>query len=296
MSAGERSPGDADPSSGAPREVASARASSSSMRLPPAIVALSPGTIEPARPSGVRAPASTSLSDARSMLATLAEAVRGGLSGFVLREPALGDAAFLALAREARTLLGDGWLAIHDRVHLARACGADAVHVGFRSLTPRGARAISAAHVAIGFSAHAHDLAAVSDASSNEGAGDARKRGASHDGAVSEGVGNDVEISDGGADRGARHDVFDGADYVFAGPVHAVEKAVELAPLGFDGLARLVQRTALPTWAIGGLSSIDVARVRAAGARGVVVRRGILGAGDPRAACAAFLEAWERAS
>lgn len=291
MSAEERSPFDARPSF----ERAGDREPSRAKRLPPAIVALSPGTLEPADASGEHARAISLPAGARALLTALAEAVRGGLGAFVLREPALGDAAFLSLAREARSALGSGWLAIHDRVHLADACGADAVHVGFRSLTPSAARAICAAHVAIGFSAHAHDA----DAASLDARAPGERSGAALEPRHADRVARAGDLERGDESLRARARLVtavDGADFVFAGPVHPVAKEVELAPLGFDGLARLVERLARPTWAIGGLSSGDLARVRAAGARGAVVRRGILGASDPRAASAAFVEAWERAS
>jgi thiamine-phosphate diphosphorylase len=113
-------------------------------RLPPPLVALSPGDL---------APAST-----RRFLEHARKAVGTGLRAILVREPAMGDRALLDLAREVRALLPkDGWLGIHDRVHLAKACGADSVHLGFRSLAPREARKILAEEVAIGFSAHEGD-------------------------------------------------------------------------------------------------------------------------------------------
>jgi len=85
-------------------------------------------------------------------------AIEAGLDSILLREPELSDSATLELAHELRAALGPrGWLGIHDRVHLARAAQADAVHVGFRSLRVADARAILPETIAIGFSAHAHD-------------------------------------------------------------------------------------------------------------------------------------------
>jgi thiamine-phosphate pyrophosphorylase len=64
----------------------------------------------------------------------------------------------IRIATAARERLPrDGWLGIHDRAHLVPATRADAVHLGFRSLTPEVARAIVADEIAIGFSAHADD-------------------------------------------------------------------------------------------------------------------------------------------
>ncbi|MBI5364206.1 MAG: thiamine phosphate synthase [Planctomycetes bacterium] len=113
-------------------------------RLPPRLLALSPGDLAPA--------------DVERFLVRAARAIAAGLSGVLLREPALSDRVVLELALALRARLGPGgWLAVHDRVHLAVAAGADAVQLGFRSLTPADARAVLPEHVAIGFSAHADD-------------------------------------------------------------------------------------------------------------------------------------------
>jgi thiamine-phosphate pyrophosphorylase len=114
-----------------------------SPRPPPALIALSPGDL--------------TASSTTPFLRTIDACVRAGLRGVLLREPTLSDRATLDLAIELRTLLGDAWLGLHDRVHLAQASHADAVHLGFRSLTPAVAREILPAHIAVGFSAHAHD-------------------------------------------------------------------------------------------------------------------------------------------
>jgi thiamine-phosphate pyrophosphorylase len=113
-------------------------------RLPPPLVALSPGTLAP--------------EDRPRFLEALRRAVAAGLRSLVLREQVLLDGAFLELARACREILaGDGWLSVHDRVHLAGATRADAVHLGFRSLAPAIVRGIVGAEIAIGLSAHAGD-------------------------------------------------------------------------------------------------------------------------------------------
>jgi thiamine-phosphate diphosphorylase len=113
-------------------------------RLPGPLVAISPGDLD-ARGT-------------RPFALTVARCVERGLRALVVREPELSDKAVLELVRDLREhSASDLWLSVHDRVHLAEAGGADAVHLGFRSLSPREARAILPAHVAIGFSAHADD-------------------------------------------------------------------------------------------------------------------------------------------
>jgi thiamine-phosphate pyrophosphorylase len=199
--------------------------------LPPPLVALTPG-----------APA------ARVGLArAVGRAVAAGLRGVVLREPGLEDGAFLALARDLAGVLApvDGWLCLHDRVHLVRAAGARAAHLGFRSLRPAAARAVLGAQHGLGLSTHAAD----------------------------------------------DPDGWDALDYRFFGPLHATpSKSGLLAPVGLDGL-RAACAAAPPVWAIGGVTPGDAAAALAAGARGICALRGVLGAPDPGAAAAAYLDA-----
>lgn len=125
------------------------------IRLPPRLVALTPGTLGAAHVARFA-------NDA-------ARAIAAGLEGVLLREPELSDKAVLELAHALRARLDPphargaepaprrGWLAVHDRAHLVRAAGADAVHLGFRSLPPVEARRVVAEDVTLGFSAHAGD-------------------------------------------------------------------------------------------------------------------------------------------
>lgn len=115
------------------------------MRPPPRLVALSAGERD--------------ASDAPRLLAAVAAAARAGLEGVLLREPRWEDGPLFAAARALRALLPGGWLAVHDRPHVALAAGADAVHLGFRSL-PAGLvreRLGGPGAPAIGRSTHAGD-------------------------------------------------------------------------------------------------------------------------------------------
>ena len=84
----------------------------------------------------------------------LAAAAQGRSWGLVLREPDLDDRACLGLACALAESVP--WLAVHDRIHLARAAGADGVHLGWRSLALGPARA-AAGGLALGLSTHAED-------------------------------------------------------------------------------------------------------------------------------------------
>ncbi|MBY3273057.1 thiamine phosphate synthase [Rhizobium laguerreae] len=74
-------------------------------------------------------------------------------------------------------------------------------------------------------------------------------------------------------------------DYTGVGPVFATPtKADHKQPIGFDGLARLVKASPVPSVAIGGVKADHVAQVFAAGAMGLAVVSAICGTPDPEAA------------
>ena len=145
------------------------------MSVPPRLVALSPGTLTPPDPGSISTPGSMSAGSppgAASVLSPAAvrflagarAALGAGLPGLCLREPGLPDGPYLQLAEALAAACAEtgAWLALHDRVHLAPG-RAQAVHLGFRSLAPRTARALLAtcdAACAIGLSSHADDDAA----------------------------------------------------------------------------------------------------------------------------------------
>ncbi len=112
-------------------------------RLPPALVALTPGTCTAAMGA--------------ELVSRVACAVQGGLQGLLLREPLLDDLAFLQLAERLRDVMKEGWFGIHDRAHLALGLHADALHLGFRSLAATEARRVVGADVTLGVSDHAND-------------------------------------------------------------------------------------------------------------------------------------------
>lgn len=84
-----------------------------------------------------------------------------------------------------------------------------------------------------------------------------------------------------------------GIDYIGAGPVRATAtKPDHAAPVGFDGLARIIRAAGLPAYAIGGLKAGDAAAVRAAGAAGMAVVSAVTRAPDPVAATRALVMEW----
>ena len=113
--------------------------------LPPTLYALTPGNLAPG--------------DEERLVGAVGRALRAGLAGVLLREPGLLDRSLFELASALARLVRDagGYLGVHDRVHVARAVGADAAHLGFRSLAPRDARAALGEDGALGLSTHAAD-------------------------------------------------------------------------------------------------------------------------------------------
>ena len=83
-------------------------------------------------------------------------------------------------------------------------------------------------------------------------------------------------------------------DYLGLGPVFGTTtKTDHEPPIGFDGLARLVGLTSLPTVAIGGLKATHQAQVLASGADGQAVVSAICGQPDPKTAAQKFTQAQE---
>jgi 8-oxo-dGTP diphosphatase len=64
-----------------------------------------------------------------------------------------------------------------------------------------------------------------------------------------------------------------GCDFATIGPVSPTASHPGAPTLGFDGLARRIEATPLPVYALGGLSAGDLAAAEAAGAHGVAAMR-----------------------
>ena len=87
---------------------------------------------------------------------------------------------------------------------------------------------------------------------------------------------------------------WEGADYLTFGPLRETpSKQGLLEPVGLEGLERAAQRSDRPVLAIGGVRPEDVQPARTAGAAGVAVLSGILGAEDVARATESYLRAEE---
>lgn len=71
-----------------------------------------------------------------------------------------------------------------------------------------------------------------------------------------------------------------GADYLGFGPLFATATKPDYAPIGTAEIAQVHEQVGLPIFCIGGIKLENLAAVRAAGARRVVIVSGILQAGD----------------
>lgn len=137
-------------------------ATAASRRIPRGLIVLTPGTLEASRTGGGSAMLA-------SMERAASAAIEGGVRSIMVREPALEDGLLLELAQRLRERLdaaspGGAWLGIHDRLHLAHAARADAVHLGGTSLPLAAARSVIGAKLPIGLSSHDGDEAHAADA------------------------------------------------------------------------------------------------------------------------------------
>lgn len=209
----------------------------------------------------------------RPLAEVLEAAIAGGVDIVQLREKRLDDESLTAAAREAREIcerLG-ALLIVNDRPAVARAAGADGVHVGQEDMTVAQARAIVGPELLVGLSTHSPEQI------------DAAMRGASAAGspaseAPAEGTGGD----------GAG-----GPDYIGVGPVHATPTKPGRPAVGTELVHYASAHSRIPFFAIGGIDAENVAAALAAGARRVAVVRAIAKAEDPEGAARALREALE---
>jgi thiamine-phosphate pyrophosphorylase len=82
-----------------------------------------------------------------------------------------------------------------------------------------------------------------------------------------------------------------GADFLLFGPVYFTSsKAPYGAPQGLEALKKIVEKVALPVYAIGGIKADSIIDVRRTRAKGVALISAIIGANDPKAAAASIVE------
>ena len=174
------------------------------------------------------------------------DALRGGVDVVQLREKDLDDEEFArrAAVLQAVCTAHRRLFVVNDRVEIARAVGADGVHLGQGDTSVAEARAILGPDAVIGISTHDAD----------------ELQRALADGCDYVGVGSVFPTTTKGS------------------PVK-VGSPAELAPL-----AAQAEDAGVPAFAIGGIDGSSVADVASAGFQRIAVCSGVLAAADPAAA------------
>ncbi|HTN70481.1 MAG TPA: thiamine phosphate synthase [Methylomirabilota bacterium] len=86
-----------------------------------------------------------------------------------------------------------------------------------------------------------------------------------------------------------------GADFILFGPVYFTpSKATYGAPQGLPALKKIVDKTSLPVYAIGGLKPENVEDVMRTGSRGVALISAVMNANNPKAAAQRILSSFQR--
>jgi thiamine-phosphate pyrophosphorylase len=186
----------------------------------------------------------------RELAAVVRAAVAGGVDVVQLREKHLDDAALTELARRTAELCRElgALLIVNDRPQVARAAGADGVHVGQEDMGVPRVRALlgdgDGEELLIGLSTHRPE---------------------------------EIEASD-------SH----GVDYIGVGPVHATPTKPGRPAVGLELVRYAAQHAQRPFFAIGGIDAENIEAVLEAGATRVAVVRAVAHARDPEAAARAL--------
>jgi len=188
----------------------------------------------------------------RGVVATVAAAVRGGVSAVQIREPGADTRQLCRLAEAVHeSLAGTGVpMFVNDRIDVALAVGAEGVHLGQRDLPAELARRVAGERpLLIGVTvSNPSEVAAVR--------------------ALPAGT----------------------VDYLGLAPVFATPTKPEAGPgLGLTGTRGLRSVAAgLPCVAIGGITAANAEQVRETGVDGIAVVSAICAAADPEAAATAL--------
>lgn len=198
------------------------------------------------------------ISGPRGVLHVIGEAVAGGVTTVQVREKEASARELLDLTVRVAAFVGDrAAVIVDDRVDVflaARASGAavHGVHVGQSDLPALDARRLVGADAVVGLTANTPEHLAAVDA----------------------------------LPRGT-------VDYLGVGVIRpTTTKPDHPVPLGVDGFRLITEKAGMPCVAIGGVRLEDTDALRSAGAAGLAVVSAICGAPDPRAAAAAFRDAW----
>jgi len=195
----------------------------------------------------------TRAASAQSLVVAVEAAIRGGVDVVQVREKELDDDAFAEQSGRLAAVCAAHRvpLIVNDRVEVAARIDARGVHVG-------------------------QDDTPVADA----------RRGLPHGALVGVSTHDETELAAA---------LMAGADYVGVGAVFGTStkgRAVpEIGPAAAASLCARAEAAGVPAFAIGGITTENVARLAAAGIRRAAVCAGILGSDDPEAAARAIRRA-----
>ena len=192
-----------------------------------------------------------------SLVTAVEEALKGGAKALQVREKDLGTRELLDMAYRMRELADkySAKLFINDRVDIALSVEADGVHLGQNSIPPHAVRkAVNASRI----THHASRFLIGVSAHSIEEAKQAEEGG---------------------------------ADFITLGPVYKTPSKLKYGqPLGVDIIRKAKAEISIPVFAIGGVKQFRVKEVMDAGADGIALISGILGAKDIKEKTGEFLE------
>ena len=192
-----------------------------------------------------------------SLVTAVEEALKGGAKALQVREKDLGTRELLDMAYRMRELADkySAKLFINDRVDIALSVEADGVHLGQNSIPPHAVRkAVNASRI----THHASRFLIGVSAHSIEEAKQAEEGG---------------------------------ADFITLGPVYKTPSKLKYGqPLGVDIIRKAKAEISIPVFAIGGIKENKIKEVMDAGADGIALISGILGAKDIKEKTGEFLE------
>jgi thiamine monophosphate synthase len=250
----------------------------------------------------------------RELSELLPAAIAGGVDIVQLRDKRLDDEELLTVARSARELCArhGALLIVNDRPEVARASGADGVHVGQDDMPVARVRGLVGPDMLIGLSTHApaeidaavagvpvtpDDPGLIGASSSDERSGSARSvrsRSARSMPSMRSGSARSMRSMRSRSARSMRsgsarsvRSMRSGSsvpDYIGVGPVHATPTKPGRPAVGLELVRYAAAHTRVPFYAIGGLDAHNLGEVLAAGASRVCVLRAIAEDADPERA------------
>ncbi|MDP3111212.1 MAG: thiamine phosphate synthase [Thermodesulfovibrionales bacterium] len=208
------------------------------------------------------------IADSYKLFAAVEEALKGGVKAIQLREKDLEIRELLQMAYKMREITKKykAKLFINDRVDIALAVGADGVHLGQQSVPAYAARKITE-QLCFEGRQRAMNIIPPRPPLAKGGRGDFMSKDKFLIGVSTHSVKEALEAEK------------SGADFITLGPVYKTPSKLKYGrPIGSDTLRNVKSKISIPVFAIGGIKEDKVKEVMGAGADGIALISGILGA------------------